>query len=128
MKENREIMDKLAAHLIEKETITGKEFMKIYRKEKGLPEPMEEEEEKAGDTRKVQSQPQQGGQQAQTPGSHNRVRRSRKTIRMRSSRTGLNFNSRGLSLNRRAGLSSNSRKGRSFSRNRTSRRIIRNRR
>ena len=45
LKENREIMDKLAAHLIEKETITGKEFMKIYRKEKGLPEPEEEESE-----------------------------------------------------------------------------------
>ena len=45
LKENREIMDKLAAHLIEKETITGKEFMKIYRKEKGIPEP--EENEKA---------------------------------------------------------------------------------
>ena len=44
LKENREIMDKLAAHLIEKETITGKEFMKIYRKEKGIPEPAEEEE------------------------------------------------------------------------------------
>ena len=43
LKENREIMDKLAAHLIEKETITGKEFMKIFRKEKGLPEPTEEE-------------------------------------------------------------------------------------
>ncbi|MBP3475150.1 MAG: ATP-dependent zinc metalloprotease FtsH [Lachnospiraceae bacterium] len=42
LKENREIMDKLAAHLIEKETITGKEFMKIYRKEKGIPEPEEE--------------------------------------------------------------------------------------
>ncbi len=39
-------MDKLAAHLIEKETISGKEFMKIYRKEKGLPEPEEKEEEK----------------------------------------------------------------------------------
>ena len=47
LKENREIMDKLAAHLIEKETITGKEFMKIYRKEKGIPEPAEEEEGKA---------------------------------------------------------------------------------
>ncbi len=35
---NRELMDKLAAHLIEKETISGKEFMKIYRAEKGLPE------------------------------------------------------------------------------------------
>mgnify|MGYP001029942901 CR=1 FL=1 len=45
LKENREIMDKLAAHLIEKETITGKEFMKIYRKEKGIPEPKEEENE-----------------------------------------------------------------------------------
>lgn len=46
LKENREIMDKLAAHLIEKETITGKEFMKIFRREKGLPEPEEEENEK----------------------------------------------------------------------------------
>ncbi len=57
LKENREIMDKLAAHLIEKETITGKEFMKIYRKEKGIPEPAEEEEEKA-EKAKSQSQPQ----------------------------------------------------------------------
>lgn len=44
LKENREIMDKIAAHLIEKETITGKEFMAIYRKEKGLPEEPEKEE------------------------------------------------------------------------------------
>ncbi len=42
-------MDKLAAHLIEKETITGKEFMKIYRAEKGLPEPEEGEEGKTAD-------------------------------------------------------------------------------
>lgn len=42
LKENRAIMDKIAAHLIEKETITGKEFMKIYRLEKGIPEPTEE--------------------------------------------------------------------------------------
>ncbi len=42
---NRELMDKLAAHLIEKETISGKEFMKIYRKEKGIPEPEEEDKE-----------------------------------------------------------------------------------
>ena len=44
---NREVMDKLAAHLIEKETISGKEFMKIYRQEKGIPEPDESEENKA---------------------------------------------------------------------------------
>ncbi len=43
---NRELMDKLAAHLIEKETISGKEFMRIYRKEKGLPEPEEAQEKK----------------------------------------------------------------------------------
>ena len=42
---NRELMDKLAAHLIEKETISGKEFMKIYRAEKGIPEPEDKKEE-----------------------------------------------------------------------------------
>ena len=43
-------MDKLAEFLIEKETITGKEFMEIFRKEKGLPEPEEKDEasEEAG--------------------------------------------------------------------------------
>ena len=34
-------MDKIAAFLIEKETITGKEFMKIFREVKGIPEPEE---------------------------------------------------------------------------------------
>ena len=42
LRENRELMDKLAAFLIERETITGKEFMEIFRREKGLPEPEEE--------------------------------------------------------------------------------------
>ena len=46
LRENREVMDKIAEYLIEKETITGKEFMKIFRKEKGLPEPEEKLEEK----------------------------------------------------------------------------------
>ena len=50
LKENRALMDKLAAHLIEKETITGKEFMEIFRKEKGLPEPEVKEEEKKAET------------------------------------------------------------------------------
>ena len=39
LRENREVMDKLAEFLIEKETITGKEFMEIFRREKGIPEP-----------------------------------------------------------------------------------------
>ena len=37
--ENREALDKIAEYLIEKETITGKEFMKIFREVKGLPDP-----------------------------------------------------------------------------------------
>ena len=41
LKENRGVMDKLAEFLIEKETITGKEFMKILREIKGLPEKVE---------------------------------------------------------------------------------------
>ncbi len=47
LRENRELMDKLAAFLIERETITGKEFMEIFRREKGLPEPEEEKKDAA---------------------------------------------------------------------------------
>ncbi len=39
LSENRDVMDKIAEFLIEKETITGKEFMKIFREMKGIPEP-----------------------------------------------------------------------------------------
>ncbi len=35
---NRDVLDKIAEFLFEKETITGKEFMKIYREVKGIPE------------------------------------------------------------------------------------------
>ena len=48
LRENRELMDKLAAFLIERETITGKEFMEIFRREKGLPEPAEEKKDVTG--------------------------------------------------------------------------------
>lgn len=36
---NRDVLDNLAEYLIEHETITGKEFMKIFRKVKGIEEP-----------------------------------------------------------------------------------------
>uniref|UniRef100_UPI0040566C82 ATP-dependent zinc metalloprotease FtsH n=1 Tax=Acetatifactor sp. TaxID=1872090 RepID=UPI0040566C82 len=49
LRENRELMDKLAAFLIEKETITGKEFMEIFRKEKGIPEPEEKKGEESAE-------------------------------------------------------------------------------
>ena len=42
LRDNRELMDKLADFLIQKETITGKEFMEIFRREKGIPEPVED--------------------------------------------------------------------------------------
>jgi cell division protease FtsH len=44
---NREVLDKIAEHLITKETITGEEFMKIYKEVKGITEePRAELEEK----------------------------------------------------------------------------------
>lgn len=45
LSENRDVMDKIAAFLIEKETITGKEFMKIFREVKGIPEPEEDQKD-----------------------------------------------------------------------------------
>ena len=42
LSENREALDKIAEFLIERETITGKEFMKIFREIKGESEPKEE--------------------------------------------------------------------------------------
>jgi cell division protease FtsH len=45
--ENREVLDKISEYLYEHETITGKEFMKIFRELKGIPEPEEKEEKKS---------------------------------------------------------------------------------
>ena len=44
LKENRDVLDHISEYLYEKETITGKEFMKIFREMKGLPQ---EEDPKA---------------------------------------------------------------------------------
>ncbi len=49
LSENRDAMDQIADFLIEKETITGKEFMQIFRRVKGIPEPEEKKEEPAGE-------------------------------------------------------------------------------
>lgn len=45
--ENRESLDKISEYLYEHETITGKEFMKIFREIKGIPEPEEESTKKS---------------------------------------------------------------------------------
>ena len=44
--ENREVLDKISDYLYEHETITGKEFMKIFRELKGIPESEDEQEKK----------------------------------------------------------------------------------
>ena len=54
LSENREALDKIAAFLIEKETITGKEFMKIFHEVKGIPELEEKKQE--GEDRRLRRQ------------------------------------------------------------------------
>lgn len=49
--ENREILDSISDYLYQKETITGKEFMKMFRDMKGLPDP---DEKKDGEESKEQ--------------------------------------------------------------------------
>ena len=45
LQENRDILDEISGYLYEHETITGKEFMKIFRRLKGIPEPKEKIDE-----------------------------------------------------------------------------------
>lgn len=63
LQENREVLDKIAEFLIEKETITGKEFMKIFREVKGLPEPEEGEEGKGKKENRIAMKPTAGIEQ-----------------------------------------------------------------
>ncbi len=61
LEENRDVLDRIADYLFEHETITGKEFMRIYREIKGIPQPPDEEEKPP-----VQMQ---GFRQANQPGA-----------------------------------------------------------
>lgn len=54
--ENREALDKIAAFLIEKETITGKEFMKIFREVQGIEEEEENPQEETAQEEKEQEE------------------------------------------------------------------------
>ena len=57
LRENREALDKISEFLIEKETITGKEFMKILREVKGMPEPPEGDGDAAKKRVRIQMNP-----------------------------------------------------------------------
>ena len=76
LSENRDAMDQIAAFLIEKETITGKEFMKIFREVKGIPEPEEgkkEEKNRMGGefAEDAASQPVQAAEALEAPTEQN---------------------------------------------------------
>lgn len=73
LQENIEVLHKIAEFLIQKETVTGKEFMRIYRQIKGIEEP--EEEEKPEQRYSVQSRNvplKDNGNQNPQPQSHPR--------------------------------------------------------
>ncbi|MEE1034609.1 MAG: ATP-dependent zinc metalloprotease FtsH [Agathobacter sp.] len=46
LEDNRVILDRISDYLYEKETITGKEFMKMFREMKGIPETDDEDDKK----------------------------------------------------------------------------------
>lgn len=62
--ENREILDSISDYLYQKETITGKEFMKMFRDMKGLPDP---DGEKDGEGSKEQENAQNDETSAADP-------------------------------------------------------------
>ncbi len=58
LQENRRILDEISQYLYEHETITGKEFMKIFRELKGIPESVEKSEtEKEAEDLKLEENP-----------------------------------------------------------------------
>lgn len=69
--ENREILDSISDYLYEKETITGKEFMKMFRDMKGLPDP---DEEKDGEESKEQEAAQNDAQKDTTSAADSLLR------------------------------------------------------
>lgn len=69
--ENREILDSISDYLYQKETITGKEFMKMFRDMKGLPDP---DEEKDGEESKEQEAAQNDAQKDTTSAADSLLR------------------------------------------------------
>ena len=63
--DNRDCLDKIAAFLIERETITGKEFMKIFHEVKGIPD-SETEQAEANASNPAENDSQPDGQDEPT--------------------------------------------------------------
>jgi cell division protease FtsH len=49
IKDNMDALESIGEYLFEHETISGKQFMKLYRKVKGIPEPEDEEDSKSSE-------------------------------------------------------------------------------
>lgn len=80
LSDNKDAMDQIAAFLIDKETITGKEFMKIFRRVKGIPEP---EEPKEDDDKGTASQELHVNPETRLTGESGRIRQNRPIRRSR---------------------------------------------
>ena len=64
--ENRECLDRISEYLYEHETITGKEFMKIFREIKGIEEPEEESGKKSFMEQAMEAEQNSAQSQAET--------------------------------------------------------------
>ena len=83
LRENKEVMEKIAAYLIEKETITGKEFMKIFREAKGLPEPEEEKKDSVVEDNQEDSKQEASLEEAKAEEAGERAAESEKTVEIK---------------------------------------------
>ena len=83
LRENKEVMEKIAAYLIEKETITGKEFMKIFREAKGLPEPEEEKKDSVVEDNQEDSKQEENLKEAKAEEAGERAAESEKAVEIK---------------------------------------------
>ena len=67
LSENLGVMDVIAAYLIKEETITGEQFMKLYRREKGIPEPEKKQDAEEPKTSAEEPKPEESGTPAAEP-------------------------------------------------------------
>ncbi len=83
LRENKEVMEKIAAYLIEKETITGKEFMKIFRKEKGIPEPEEDKKDSVSENKTEDGKQETASEEKQAEENVEVVQEPEKTVEIK---------------------------------------------
>ena len=77
--ENREILEEIAQYLYEHETITGKEFMKIFRRLKGIPEL--EKEKLSSENEQVPSEPKSASVSVGSEGTREKEKPSQEVYR-----------------------------------------------